>query len=323
MTSEPRRRSVGICRASPGDPVPSMLNAVATAVGASFARVTDADGRELARLGDPSGPALDVPLRHGGRDLGTLTIGPRRNEPRVSDNDARLVVALAPHPAVVVRTRALTEELADERERVTEATLTERDRLRRDLHDGLGPSMSGIALGLEAVARSMESDLETAREVLERARVEAAAAVVEIRRVLDGLRPAALDRVGLVGAVRETASALGLGRPGAADFDLEVATELRLPPKVEEAALRIVAESLNNVSRHAGARRCTVSLNGTPAELHLSVYDDGSGIDPTHTPGHGLESMRRRVADLGGRITISPASPRGTQVSAVLPLEAS
>lgn len=304
------------------DPVRSMLSAVATATGSTFARVVDGDRREIARVGEPVEALLEVPLRHGGRHLGVLAVGPRRHEPRVTAHDARLVAALAPHLAVVVRSGVLTDELAAERERVTEATLVERDRLRADLHDGLGPSMSGIALGLEAAARSLETDPRTSREILARTRVEAAAAVVEIRRVLDGLRPSALDRVGLADAVRETASGLGMGRPGGVRFDLEVAPGLQLPSPVEEAVFRIVAESLTNVSRHAAAQRCTVSLDGPPSELRLTVYDDGTGITEAHTPGHGLESMRKRVADLGGRISVSPTTPRGTRVLAVLPLEA-
>ena len=272
-------------------------------------------------VGQETEPLLDVPLRHGGRDLGLLSIGPRRNEPRVSAEDARLVAALAPHLAVVVRSSALTEELAAERERVTEATLHERDRLRRDLHDGLGPSLSGIALGLEAAAGSLDTDPATTREILARTRAEATEAVVEIRRVLDGLRPAALDRVGLARAVRETASALGMGRPGATEFRLDVGRGLRLTPSVEEAAFRILAESLTNVARHSSAQHCAVALNGSPSEVHLTVCDDGSGIDPRDTPGHGLESMRRRATELGGRISIAPTSPRGTLVTATLPLE--
>lgn len=304
------------------DPVPSMLEAVAVAAGARYACVVDEQGQEIARVGEPVPRPLSVPLRHGGRDLGTLAVGPRHREPRVTESDARLVAALAPHLAVVVRSRALTEELETERQRVTDATLAERDRLRRDLHDGLGPSLSGIALGLEASLLAIDHDFATTREILTRTRQEAAGAVSEIRRVIDGLRPSALDRFGLVGAVRETASSLGMGRPGGLSFELEANRVPALAPPVEEAAFRILAESLNNVARHADARRCTVSLNSLEHELRLHVCDDGVGLDPEHTPGEGLSSMARRVADLGGRITVQRIAPRGTEVAAVLPLRA-
>ena len=303
------------------DPVPSMLRAVATATGGSFARVTDAGGRELAVVGEPTTVMLEVPLRHGGEVLGCLSVGPRHREPRVTEKDGRLVAALAPHLAVVVRSRALLEELDAERRRVTEATLVERNRLRRDLHDGLGPSMSGIALGLEAAVNALDSDPVSARAILDRTRQEASAAVVEVRRVLDGLRPSALDRVGLVGAVREVADSLGFGRTGGVGLELDARPAGGLTPQVEEAVFRIVAECLTNVSRHASAGHCRVALNGTPSELWVSVTDDGAGIDPTHTPGHGLESMRARVSRLGGRIKITTGADRGTEVSAVIPLE--
>lgn len=305
------------------DPVPSMLEAVAAATGSAYACVTDETGAVIARVGEPVAQALEAPLRHGGREIGTLAVGPRHREPRVTEADARLVAALAPHLAVVVRSRALTAELATERERVTAATLAERDRLRRDLHDGLGPSLSGIALGLEAALLALEHDATTTREILARTREEASGAVAEVRRVIDGLRPSALDRYGLVGAVRETASSLGMGRPGGLAFELDADRVPALAPPVEEAAYRIVAESLNNVTRHAGAHRCTVSLHRVRDELRLQVCDDGIGLDPDHTPGEGLASMARRVGDLGGRITVQRLSPRGTEVAAVLPLGAS
>ncbi len=188
------------------DPVPAMLQAVATAAGGSFAQVIDQHGNHLAVVGEPVGPKFELPLRHAGEDLGVVQIGPRPGAVRVNEEDARLVTALAPHLAVVVRSQRLTDELARERTRVAAATLAGRDRLRRDLHDGLGPSLSGIALGLQA-ARGAASDPDALLELLDRTRVEAQGAVREIRRVIDGLRPSALDHQGLVDAVRETATA--------------------------------------------------------------------------------------------------------------------
>jgi signal transduction histidine kinase len=304
------------------DPVQSMLNAVAAATGATHAWVVDPGGVEVARVGPSSDDGLKLPLRHGGRELGALGVGARPKESRVSGHDARLVAALAPHLAVVVRSRTLAEKLAVERRRVTDATLAERDRLRRDLHDGLGPSMSGIALGVEAASLALGDNPRTAGEILARTHTEAAAAVTEIRRVLDGLRPSALDRVGLPGAVREIASLLGMGRPGGVHLELDLDGVSALAPQVEEAVYRIVAESLTNVTRHAAARRCRVFLRSADGELRLHISDDGAGLAPDHTPGHGLESMARRAADLGGRILIAPAFPRGTEVSAVIPLGA-
>jgi signal transduction histidine kinase len=302
------------------DPVPAMLRAVATAAGARFAQVTDQHGNRLAVVGRPGGPTLELPLRHAGEYLGVVQIGPRPGDIRVGEKDARLVAALAPQLAVVVRSRILTEELARERNRVTAATLAERDRLRRDLHDGLGPSLSGIALGLQAARRAVGSDPAALSELLDRTRVEAQGAVYEIRRVIDGLRPAALDRRGLVGAVRETATALGIGTADGPDLALRILGLPLLAPPIEEAAFRILAESLTNVARHAAATRCTICLQQHDGELQLDVVDDGAGVPPHAPAGHGLESMRRRATDLGGRVIIKPVSPHGTVVSAMLPM---
>jgi signal transduction histidine kinase len=300
-----------------------MLEAVAMAAGASRAAVLDADGRELARLGVPGSDTLDVPLVHGGAGVGTLSIGPRRGEPRVTARDSRLVGALAPHLAVVVNSRRLTEDLARERLRVVAATLAERDRLRRDLHDGLGPSLSGIALGLEAAGTALSRDPAAVPELLQRTRIEAEGAVREIRRVLAGLRPAALDRHGLVGAVRDAADKLGMGATGSPHFELRVDPLPPLSSEVEESAFRIVAEAMTNVARHSGASHCCVQINQVNGDLTIGVTDDGHGFARLRSTGHGLDSMRRRASDLDGRLSVAPIEPHGTAVTASLPLQAS
>ena len=302
------------------DPVTSMVEAVATAAGASYASVTDEAGAELARLGEPVSGSLRLPLRHRGEVLGGLAIGPRRGEPRVTDRDARLIGSLVPHVAAVVRASSLARDLARQRERVVSATLAERDRLRRDLHDSLGPSLSGIALGLEAAEHALDRDPRSAHHILARTREEADAAVREVRRVLDGLRPSSLDRHGLLGAVRETATGLGLGRPGGARFYLEADEMPALTSRVEEAAYRIVAESLTNVVRHSGAGHCEVRLAVSDGGLEVGIDDDGSGPFGAGPPGVGLDSMRRRAVDLGGRLDVRALQPHGTGIIAVLPL---
>jgi len=316
------RVSAGL-EAEHDDPVASMLEAVASAAGTSYAVVRDIHGELVTQVGEATGTSLDLPLRHRGVQLGTLTVGPRRGASGVTDQDARLVTALAPHLAVVVRAARLTEELARERTRVTTATLAERDRLRRDLHDGLGPSLAGIALGLEAATTAQRADPDAVPALLDRTRAEAEVAVREIRRVLAGLRPTVLDLHGLEGAVRDTASSLGMGHPGGPDFDLTSDVLPLLPPQVEEAAFRIVAESLTNVARHSAAVHCAVRLNQANGDLRVRVLDDGRGLALHAGSGHGLDSMRQRAADVGGSLLVEGASPHGTLVTAVLPLEAS
>ena len=307
------------------DPVTSMLDVVVSAVDATSATVRDADEGVLARAGQPtvelSPSALILPLRHGGSRLGTLEVIPRRGAARISARDARLLAALVPHLAVVVASRRLNEELARERNRVVDATLHERDRVRRDLHDGLGPSLSGIALGIEAARRAHDIDPAAVPALLDRTREEAASAVREIHRVLNGLRPQGLDLRGLEGAVRDTAASLGLGRPGGVAFELRADPMPVLSPRLEEAAFRVVCESMTNVARHAGAGHCTVELARCNGDLRVAVLDDGNGIDPEALAGHGLASMRQRALDLGGTLTVGSHAPSGTHITAVFPLE--
>ena len=274
-------------------------------------------------MGDVGSVTLGVPLVHGGAELGVLSVGPRRGESRVAARDARLVLALAPHLAVVVSSRRLAEDLARERQRVTTATVAERDRLRRDLHDGLGPSLSGIALGLEAAGKALVRDPSAVPDLLERTRLEADAAVREVRRVLAGLRPAALDRQGLAGALQETADSLGMGAPGRPQFELRVDALPVLPPDVEESAFRIVAESMTNVARHSGAEHCSVKINQANGDLRVGVVDDGHGYASDPTGGSWTRFHAPARADVGGRLTVVPIEPHGTAVTAVLPLGAS
>ena len=255
-----------------------------------------------------------------------LRIGPRRSEPRVTDRDARLVEALAPHLAVVVATQRLTADLSRERERVTVATLTERDRLRRDLHDGLGPSLSGIALGLEAADKGARTATPSRgpRAARRGPGAEAESAVREIRRVLDGLRPCgARSSTASTGRCARRPAPIGMDEPGRPRLRLAIDPLPVLSPAVEESAYRIVAESLTNVARHSGAGLLPRSRSArSTAPWSSASQDDGDRpCGPTVARGHGLESMRRRATDLGGRLTVADAQPRGTQVTAVLPLE--
>lgn len=336
--ADPLRQVAGVAAelATPSeDPVTSMLAAVTAATGATYGAVYSPDGKLQASRGEDHITTHQVPLWLGDENLGILAVGPHPGRSRVADADARLIDALAPHLAMVVHASRLTLALAEQQEHVTRATLTERDRLRRDLHDGLGPSLSGIALSLEAAQTAVHRDLALAAgpvaAILERARAEADQASREIRRVVNALRPSVLDHVGLTDAVQRTATGLGFGRPGGTQFELHACDLDGLPPHLEEAAYRIVAESLTNVARHSHARHCTVSLSRAPGALEVGIEDDGTGVHPplhtsldtgqngTSESGHGLESMRRRAADLGGWFAVAPRAPQGTAVSAVFP----
>jgi signal transduction histidine kinase len=112
-----------------------------------------------------------------------------------------------------------------------------------------------------------------------------------------------------------------MGGPGGPAFELRSDPLPPLPPPLEEAAFRIIAESMTNVSRHAGAAHCAVELARSNGDLRVGVTDDGSGVAPTAVAGHGLASMRQRALDVGGTFHLDAVPPHGTRVTALLPLE--
>jgi signal transduction histidine kinase len=195
----------------------------------------------------------------------------------------------------------------------------ERRRLRRDLHDGLGPSLTGVSLGLRTALRQLDRTAgsdpgPTPRLLLERIADEVDTAVVELKRIVRDLRPTALDQLGLIDAVAEFTR----GFDDALDITLALpAGPVRLPAAVEIATYRIVTEAVTNVVRHAQAARCWLSIEAG-ASVVIDVVDDGVGID-AGPAGVGLAAMRERAAELGGTVEVGPAAPRGTRVHVRLP----
>jgi signal transduction histidine kinase len=297
------------------DLLPGALASVMAAVHAPGAAVTAPDGRTVAAVGvDVDPAAVTLPLTFGGQRLGDLRVTPRRRGESYTGAETRLLTALALQVAVVVHAYDLTRALAAEHDRVLAASATERDRLRADLHDGLGPSLSGIGLGLQGIADALR-DNPAATLLLDRIRDEVATAFAEVRRIIDGLRPTALDTLGLVGAIRRHAQTVSVAVPVQINAD----NLPPLPPQVETAAYRITTEALANAARHAGARQVRVALVAPNGALRISVTDDGHGVGDA-AAGVGLTSMRRRTETLGGRLDIDSA-PSGTTITATLPLE--
>ncbi|SFT79244.1 Histidine kinase-, DNA gyrase B-, and HSP90-like ATPase [Geodermatophilus amargosae] len=304
-----------VASADEADLLPAVLGTVAAALRAPAARI-EPPGSE------PSGGGAAVPLRVGGRYLGELYVAERAPGEPFTAGDRRLLGVLAPQVAAVVRALELTRTLEGERDHVLTATHVERDRIRRDLHDGLGPSLAGIGLGVQAVQARLGTGADPATgALLARVREEVDGAVGEVRRILDGLRPAPLDDVGFVAAVQRHAKALAPSVP------VRVTAEPLppLPPDVETAAYRIAQEALTNVARHSGARCAEVGLRARDGRLEVAVVDDGAGfpaVDADPRPaGVGLASMRTRARAVGGELTVT-SGPGGTRVVAGLPLEA-
>ncbi len=303
------------------DLLPGALASVAAAVHAPGAAVAAPDGRVLATVGDPPDPvgpmtAAVLPLSFGGQLVGELRVARRQPGEPYTGSEARLLAALALQVAVVVRAVGLTEALEAERDRVLAATTTERDRLRGDLHDGLGPSLSGVGLGLQALGDRLDAGDEAASTaLLGRIRDEVDVAVAEVRRIIDGLRPTVLDTLKLPDAIRRHAETVSTSVP----VRVEAADLPALSPPVENAAYRITTEALTNAARHARASEVRVRLAAPDGALEITVSDNGCGVGRA-AAGVGLTSMRRRAETLGGRLGVASAAD-GTTVTATLPLE--
>ncbi|WP_433727890.1 sensor histidine kinase [Actinoplanes sp. CA-051413] len=296
-----------------GEPLDAALASLVAAVHAPGASLIGVDGRRLAGVGaeEDATPTTNLPLQFGGAALGEVRVLPRRPGETYTAADVRLLAVLALQMALVVRAYQLAEQLEAERDRVVTAAEAERDRLRADMHDGLGPSLSGIGLGLEALADTDRSPL------LRRIQDEVAVALAEVRRILDDLRPAALDTMTLSEAIRRHAATISSKVP----VSLSTSVLPVLPADVENAAYRITTEALTNVARHAGARQVRVSVGVPHGALRIVVADDGHGTRSA-VAGIGLTSMRRRAENLGGRLEIKSGST-GTIITATLPLEPS
>jgi two-component system NarL family sensor kinase len=280
-------------------------------------------GAEIASYGDPPAARHATPLRQGGDVLGELVIGLRPGETRLDPSDARVIDLVGAPIAAAVHAAALAEQLRSSREQVIAAREEERRRLRRDLHDGLGPVLTGIVLNAEAALRLLPSDPARSAELLVQLRTQGTAALDDIRRLVYDMRPPALDSLGLVEALREQAAVLGR-RENAAPLDVSIEASASLPDlpaAVEVAAYRIVAEALTNVVRHSSASAAVVSLSVQSGMLVIAVHDDGSNVGAGWQPGVGLTSIRERAAELGGRCRIEH-DRTGGRVDVELPIGA-
>jgi two-component system NarL family sensor kinase len=214
----------------------------------------------------------------------------------------------------------LTDALRRSRTEAVAALEDERRRLRRDLHDGLGPSLAGVAIGLETCSELITQAPDQATKLLSRLEQETKNALNSIRQLVYGLRPPALDDLGLIGAVQAQLAVLKRG-PNGMRVALSANGDLgELPAAVEVAAYRIAIEGVTNAARHANADHCTLDICRT-LDLRVEITDDGAGLPARWQPGVGIASMRERAAQLGGTLTITAPPEGGTSVTATLPID--
>jgi signal transduction histidine kinase len=282
--------------------------------------------QETTAVGEPVEDPVRLPLTYGGETVGQMVLGPRAGG-SFTPADATLLedfahqTAIAVHPVTLHREAVrLSAALQHSRELLVTAREEKRRRLRRDLHDGLGPRLAAQSLKVGSARLLYDRDPGTADTLLSELESDIEATLSEIRRLVYDLRPPALDELGLVGAIRDAAERHS--SPAADGLDISVHAPDRLPSlpaAVEVASYRIVQEALANVTHHAGATNCVVRLTVTGG-LQIEVSDDGTGIPEGYHSGVGLHSMRERAEELGGSCVVGRSALGGTRVLARLPL---
>lgn len=300
--------------------VPERIVAIAQrALGSPFVRLIAATRSDAADLdarypaGDSSpGTLAAVPVSFRGEVLAMLEAAPRSGESELSTRDRSTLAAIAHHAGPALDgVRALRTATRAQAELVI-AREEERRRLRRELHDDLGPALTGLALSAAALAHQVEPLSPplalAARELHE----GIGDAVARSREIAHGLRPAILDDHGLAAAIRER-----LG--GAPDVDLHLGDIDDVPAAVSLATLRIVQEGVANAQRHAAATSCAVSVVPERGGIRIEIVDDGKGMPRTPVAGVGLRSIRERTAELGGHARFSRPPAGGTRISVWLP----
>jgi len=294
----------------------------------------------VSSFGLPLSDPFILPLTHQAETIGQLICAPRALGEEFTEAEKRLLRNVARQAGTVAHAVRLTTDLQRSRQHLVTAREEERRRLRRDLHDGLGPALASQGLKLAVVQQLSQQDPAAANALLEELMVQNETLVADIRRLVYALRPPALDELGLVEAIRDYAGGM-IGGDTSQPTRLRVTVEALpsglspLPAAVEVAAYRIALEAFTNVTRHAQARNCVIrlSLAQSGGEMHkgagthkgmsllqLEITDDGIGLPRELRAGVGLASMRERAEELGGTCEIEPVADGGTRVIARLPL---
>lgn len=308
---------------APDAALPTVVETVARTLKLPYVAIALHHGHSptvVAAYGTSMAPALRLPLVYQHDTVGELVLAERAPGEPFNAADRRVLDAIARHAGVVAYAVRLTAELQRARERLVTAREEERRRLRRDLHDGLGPQLASLTLTVGAARELLTSDLAAADALLGELEQHTNAAIVDVRRVIYALRPPALDDLGLVAALREQGAQHA--RHGL-QVTVEASDQLpALSAAVEVAAYHIAQEALHNVVRHAAARSCVIRIQVDGKLLVVEIEDDGRGLPPAYRPGVGLHAMRERAAELGGDWTIEAPASGGTRVRARLPIDA-
>lgn len=296
-----------------------IVETVAQALKLPYAAIALGEADDIvAAYGLPQNTIRRFPLTYQGERVGELQAAERAPGEAFTPKDRRLLETVAHQAGAVAHAARLTADLRRAHQRLITAREEERRRIRRDLHDGLGPQLAGQMLTLSAARRLVAEDPQAADALLDEAIRHAQAATDDVRRLVHGLRPPVLDDLGLVEALRllvRRVERSGLTLTASLPDTLDP-----LPSAVETACYFICQEALSNVLRHAQASHCRLKLTAGD-ELCLQIADDGVGIPAKHHPGIGLPSMRRRAVEIGGSFAVYTRPEGGTRLEVCLPIK--
>ena len=307
--------------ATPEATLDSMVETVGNALKLPYVAITSGDEEALvASYGTVVDEVVRLPLIYQGQVVGSLLVAPRTSDGSFSSKDLLLLETIAHQASAVAYNANITADLLRARQRLVSAREEERRRVRRDLHDGLGPQLASLTLKLDAARNLLNTKPEESEQLLGESKVQVQDAVADIRRLVNNLRPPALDELGLMSALRERAATYRVG--SGPHVYVEGPERLpSLPAAVEVAAYRIVLEALNNAAQHGSAAHCWVRLS-LDRGLTVEVIDDGTGLPEELRAGVGITSMRERTAELGGNFRIEPNPEGGVCIHAWLPFDA-
>lgn len=276
-----------------------------------------------AATGTEPSSVVRLPMVHQGETVGRLVVAPWEANASMSSTNERLLNDIARQAGAVAQSVRVTADLRRSREQLVIAREEERRRLRRDLHDGVGPTLANIAMRLDATRSLISDGGGSAEASLDSLKTQTQEAIGEIRRLAYELRPPALDELGLTGALEEYVArsngANGNTSPTRVSLETPEAP-LRLPAAAEVAIYRIAVEGIVNVMKHAHASDCLVSLAAEDGTAKIEITDNGIGIEVGQPAGVGLSAMRERAAELGGTCTAEPRAGGGTRVHATIPI---
>jgi len=313
---------------APDAVLPTIVETVAQALKLPYAAITlqqDGEFVPAASYGQvPKEDLVRLPLVYQNEQIGELRLAPRAPGETFTSADRALLNDLARQAGIAASAVRLTidlqrlaGELQHSRTQLVTTREEERRRLRRDLHDGLGPALGSLTLQLDTARNLYKSNPSSADALLVDLKAQVQTAIADIRRLVYELRPPTLDELGLVSALREQVTRYR--QPGLS-ITLNAPEHLSpLPAAVEVALYRIAQEALTNVVRHADAQHCVLTLE-VDNDACLEVRDDGHGLPADYRAGVGLTSMRERTTELGGTCAIAPGNAGGTCVFIRLPL---